>query len=170
MNSSPTPEATQTQVLVAAYAANLDRAMQLLRDTKIDILYMHTSSSAEGRAAEAARVRALYPHLNIVMLTLAHQGDKLFISTIGMRWVGDNVVKFDGAGTNSARRHDGAYLSERELEVLRLIVSGMTNKEISEKLSISLGTAKAHVRSILTKLVVADRTQAAVEALRRSLI
>ncbi len=57
-------------------------------------------------------------------------------------------------------------LTERELEVLRLIVEGETNARISEYLYISLGTVKTHVRNILAKLSVDDRTQAAVVALR----
>jgi len=61
-------------------------------------------------------------------------------------------------------------LSSRELEVLKLIVDGLSNQEIADKLIISLATAKTHVRNILNKLAVDDRTQAAVHAMRRGLI
>ena len=61
-------------------------------------------------------------------------------------------------------------LSQRELEVLKLIVDGYSNQEIANKLIISLPTAKSHVRSILNKLAVDDRTQAAVHAMRRGLV
>lgn len=61
-------------------------------------------------------------------------------------------------------------LSQRELEVLRLIVDGLSNQEIADKLIISLATAKTHVRNILNKLAVDDRTQAAVHAMRRGLV
>jgi DNA-binding NarL/FixJ family response regulator len=61
-------------------------------------------------------------------------------------------------------------LSNRELEVLRLIVDGLSNQEIADKLIISLATAKTHVRNILNKLAVDDRTQAAVHAMRRGLV
>ncbi|CAN5568823.1 response regulator transcription factor [soil metagenome] len=61
-------------------------------------------------------------------------------------------------------------LSPRELEVLRLIVDGLSNQEIANKLIISLATAKTHVRNILNKLAVDDRTQAAVHAMRRGLV
>ncbi|MBS1992433.1 MAG: response regulator transcription factor [Cyanobacteria bacterium SZAS LIN-3] len=61
-------------------------------------------------------------------------------------------------------------LSVRELEVLKLIVDGMSNQEIADKLTISLATAKTHVRNILNKLAVDDRTQAAVHAMRRRLV
>ena len=61
-------------------------------------------------------------------------------------------------------------LTERELEVLGLIVEGLSNPEIAEKLVITRATAKAHVHSILQKLYVDDRTQAAVTAMREGLV
>lgn len=61
-------------------------------------------------------------------------------------------------------------LSPRELEVLALLVEGLSNQEIADKLIISLATAKTHVRNILNKLAVDDRTQAAVSAMRRGLV
>ncbi len=61
-------------------------------------------------------------------------------------------------------------LSPRELEVLNLIVEGHSNQQIADKLIISLATAKTHVRNILNKLAVDDRTQAAVQAMRRGLV
>lgn len=61
-------------------------------------------------------------------------------------------------------------LSQRELEVLGLVVEGLSNQEIADRLIISLATAKTHVRNILNKLAVDDRTQAAVQAMRRGLV
>ncbi|MGF1495359.1 MAG: response regulator [Elainellaceae cyanobacterium] len=61
-------------------------------------------------------------------------------------------------------------LTERELEVLELIVAGCSNADIAERLYVTVGTVKTHVRSILNKLCVDDRTQAAVRALRSGLI
>ncbi|NJL82498.1 MAG: response regulator transcription factor [Chloroflexaceae bacterium] len=61
-------------------------------------------------------------------------------------------------------------LTERELEVLQLIVDGFSNAEIADKLYITVGTVKTHVRNILNKLCADDRTQAAVRALRAGLI
>uniref|UniRef100_A0A832H1F0 Response regulator transcription factor n=1 Tax=Oscillatoriales cyanobacterium SpSt-402 TaxID=2282168 RepID=A0A832H1F0_9CYAN len=63
-----------------------------------------------------------------------------------------------------------ASLTERELEILQLIVDGYSNAAIADKLFISLGTVKTHVRNILNKLCADDRTQAAVLALRSGLI
>jgi len=61
-------------------------------------------------------------------------------------------------------------ITTRELEVLGLIVEGLTNPQIAEKLFITRATAKAHVHSILQKLCVDDRTQAAVTAMREGLV
>lgn len=61
-------------------------------------------------------------------------------------------------------------LSQRELDVLRLVVDGNTNQEIADKLSISVETVKTHMRHIMEKLAVSDRTQAAVKAMREGLI
>jgi two-component system, NarL family, response regulator LiaR len=65
---------------------------------------------------------------------------------------------------------DLGQLSNRELEVLKLLVDGKSNPEIAEILRISISTAKAHVRSIMNKLAVDDRVQAAVIALRSGLV
>ena len=61
-------------------------------------------------------------------------------------------------------------LTERELEILECIVSGCSNAQIAEKLFVTVGTVKTHVRNILNKLGASDRTQAAVRALRSGLI
>jgi DNA-binding NarL/FixJ family response regulator len=60
-------------------------------------------------------------------------------------------------------------LTARELEVLQLIADGDKNSIIAQKLHITDGTVKAHVRNILRKLCVSDRTQAAIRALRSGL-
>ena len=61
-------------------------------------------------------------------------------------------------------------LTRIEAEVLRLLTEGLTNREISERMRWSLGTAKKYVQRVLEKLQVSDRTQAAVEAVRRGLV
>jgi len=61
-------------------------------------------------------------------------------------------------------------LTKRELEVLRLIAEGLSNKQIAQDLGISLSTVKTHVEELLAKLSVSDRTQAAIRALRQGLL
>lgn len=74
------------------------------------------------------------------------------------------------SGINYKTAKNTFGLTDREMEVLALIVDGLTNPEIAEKLFISRATAKAHVHSILQKLYVDDRTQAAVTAMREGLV
>jgi DNA-binding NarL/FixJ family response regulator len=73
---------------------------------------------------------------------------------------------FNNSATSDAR----AQLTEREMEVLRLLVQGKSNTEIAKDLIVSVHTAKAHVCSILQKLCVDDRVQAAVKAIKESII
>jgi DNA-binding CsgD family transcriptional regulator len=75
-------------------------------------------------------------------------------------------------GKGATKGHDylAAPLTERELEVLRLMAQGATNVEISSSLQISPHTVKSHVINIFNKLGVNDRTQAAVLALRHELV
>jgi DNA-binding NarL/FixJ family response regulator len=61
-------------------------------------------------------------------------------------------------------------LSQREQEVLKLVVDGLSNQEIADKLVLSVETVKTHMRHIMEKLAVSDRTQAAVKAMREGLI
>ena len=61
-------------------------------------------------------------------------------------------------------------LTLRELEVLQEIVNGKSNKEIASALRISEATVKSHINSLLSKLGVSDRTQAATTALQRGLV
>lgn len=63
----------------------------------------------------------------------------------------------------------GKPLTEREYEVLKFVVMGKSNTEIAEALTISVHTAKAHVCSILQKMSVGDRVQAAVKAVRKGI-
>jgi two-component system NarL family response regulator len=68
------------------------------------------------------------------------------------------------------RATSGPALSSREIEVLHLIATGKTNKEIASALFISEGTVKTHVNSIHEKLGVRDRTDAVMTAVRRGIL
>ena len=98
----------------------------------------------------------------------------------GAMWLDPHVVPFirdKNSGIIPARqlsrsvfkeRHSN--LTQREYEVLKLIVDGQSNSDIAKTLTISEHTAKAHVCNIIQKLVVDDRTQAAVKALKEGLV
>jgi DNA-binding NarL/FixJ family response regulator len=75
-----------------------------------------------------------------------------------------------GSSGGSGRKKLNTNLTDRELEVLELIVGGKSNKEIARILHVTTHTAKAHVCNIMHKLAVEDRTQAAVKALNQGLI
>ena len=73
-------------------------------------------------------------------------------------------------GTHPANGSLADSLTPRELEVLRLMQLGRTNRQVAEELYISQGTAKRHVENIIAKLEVSDRTQAVVKALELGIL
>jgi len=79
------------------------------------------------------------------------------------------IAEEESAITNRPQKHPLDELTERELEVLILITEGLSNRRIAEKLVISEKTVKSHVSSILSKLQLEDRTQAAIYALKHNL-
>lgn len=80
-------------------------------------------------------------------------------------WVNQNVEAITGTYASDPNEHF-VPLSPREMEILQFVTNGLSNKEIATKLGISQQTVKNHMTSILKKLNVQDRTQAAVTALR----
>ena len=83
---------------------------------------------------------------------------------VGRRWIDRD------AAVDVALHADDEALTNRELDVLRLVSDGCANKVVARRLRISEDTVKTHLKSVFLKLDVADRTQAAVVALRRGLI
>ncbi len=83
--------------------------------------------------------------------------------------VGGNVPQ---AAVSMTKQPTGAQqtLSQRELDVLKLVVDGLSNQEIADKLVVSVETVKTHMRHIMEKMAVSDRTQAAVKAMREGLV
>ena len=98
----------------------------------------------------------------------------------GAMWLDPQIVPFirdKNCGVIPSRqlsrsvfRERHSNLTQREYEVLKLIVDGQSNSDIAKTLTISEHTAKAHVCNIIQKLVVDDRTQAAVKALKEGLV
>lgn len=86
-----------------------------------------------------------------------------------LREINPNVVpNTQMSRTNFKSTH--ANLTAREYEVLKLVVDGKSNQQIADELNISEHTSKAHVCNIIQKLVVDDRTQAAVKAIREGIV
>lgn len=82
----------------------------------------------------------------------------------------EKTIQIKGLEGDYADIVGSAGLTEREIQILQLIVRGCSNGEIAEQLFVTVGTVKTHVRHILNKLCVDDRTHAAVLALRGGLI
>lgn len=96
--------------------------------------------------------------------------DPLIADTI-LKSLVENKAKTPNSDLSENKENAGKILlTEREFEVLRLIVDGYSNAEIAEKLFVSIHTAKAHVCNILQKLSVDDRTQAAIKALKDGMV
>lgn len=81
-----------------------------------------------------------------------------------------NTASGDGTEFSGSESLKGPKLSQREVEVLKLVVEGASNQQIAEKLYLSVETVKTHMRRIMEKLAVSDRTQAAVKAMRQGLL
>lgn len=94
---------------------------------------------------------------------------RLVLSNVRKYSASSPIINTDSQNKVSASK-DMYGLTDRELEVLALIVEGMNNTQIAKKLFITLSTAKAHVHSILQKLYVSNRTQATIQAVKEGLI
>jgi two-component system NarL family response regulator len=82
----------------------------------------------------------------------------------GKRWVSPGIE------AQLMDRMQSQQLTGRELEVLKLLARGLTNREIAEVFHLSVSTVKNHVNSLLTKLEVADRTEAVAQCLVRGIV
>ena len=146
------------------------------------------------------RIRAALPDVRVAMLTAHAQPDLLFaamqvgaagyllkhtpaaelVATLRRIARGEHVLDPDGGVAHAARvprpdrrlrrRTRSRPLSAREEEVLKLLATGETNRQIARRLFVSEETVKSHVASILRKLEVSDRTSAAVLAVRAGLV
>ncbi|NEQ30343.1 MAG: response regulator transcription factor [Leptolyngbya sp. SIO4C5] len=155
-------------------------------ETKILILTMHDNEEAVMAAfaagADSYSVKDVDIEQLIEAIRVTHAGNAWIDPTIArivLNQAQQQQVEIASSGDaadaeNSKADYEqvlAAYpLTERELEVLELIVAGYSNAAIAEELYITVGTVKTHVCNILNKLSASDRTQAAVRALRTGLV
>ncbi len=167
-------EEAQTKILIltmhededsvlAAFAAGADSYS--LKDASLDQLSEAVRATSEGNTW-------IDPSIARIVLKQARQVE---LNSQTEFEPNSDIKSSSTVVINSARPEvqqllESYPLTERELEVLELIVNGCSNAEISEQLYVTVGTVKTHVRNILNKLCVDDRTQAAVRALRAGLI
>jgi DNA-binding NarL/FixJ family response regulator len=148
---------------------------EISSDTKIIILTSHDREeevlAALGSGASAYCLKDIDPYTLSSVIQNVSKGACWLDSAIAE--IALNLFP-KPENTNLQNNHDisdaRAQLTEREFEVLRLLVKGKSNTEIAKELIVSVHTAKAHVCSILQKLCVDDRVQAAVKAIKENII
>jgi DNA-binding NarL/FixJ family response regulator len=118
------------------------------------------SSGADAYCIKGTDVEALANAIRVAAAGAAYLDPK----------VAQTVVQSLATVRPKAEPPADGLLSGRELEVLQLIVEGLSNTEIGEQLYLSPNTVKTYVKGIMNKLVVSDRVQAAVAAVRRGLV
>jgi DNA-binding NarL/FixJ family response regulator len=174
---------------VVAEGSDGSEALGLYRKHRPDVTLMDLRLPGMGGVDAIKALRAAFTEARVIVLTTFDgdediyralqagargyllKGMKLEDLTAAIRTVhaGKTCIPEAVAG-RLAERLAGPALTERETEVLRLIVAGNSNREIGTKLFISEATVKTHVNNLLSKLGVTDRTQATTLALQRGIV
>jgi len=174
---------------VSAEASNGEEAMEIYKKVKPTLVLMDLRMPRMGGVEATAAIRSYDAHAQILVLT-TYDGDESIYQalkagahgyllkdvsrdefTAALRKVaGGEFYIPQEVAARLAQRLPAEELSEREMEVLKLIVRGRSNKEIADQLRISESTVKNHVNSLLSKLQVQDRTQAVTTALKRGIV
>ena len=174
---------------VAAEASDGEQAVELFRKHKPDVTLMDLRLPKLNGVEAITRIREGVPGARIVVLTTFDGDEDIYRAlqagakgyllkgmdleelTDTIRAVHAGKAKIPSfVAEKLAERMGGPALTTREIEVLKRIVAGRSNKEIGSDLFISEATVKTHVNSILGKLGVTDRTQAATSALQRGIV
>jgi DNA-binding NarL/FixJ family response regulator len=182
--------AQEPDMEVVASVATGPQAVSFYRNLLPDITIMDITLTPEMTGTEATRaIRRDFPEARIVMLS-AHKGTEDIYQALNAgaityllkETLGDDLVplirEVHGGGrpipADVARkltdRMFQSPLTVRETEVVRLIAAGLRNKEIAERMGVTENTAQGHVKSILAKLKVSDRSGAITEAIRRGVL
>jgi two-component system NarL family response regulator len=179
----------RSDMRVVAEAENGTRAVELARQHQPDVILMDLRMPMLGGVEAITQIRAQQPQARIIVLT-TYDGDEDIYRALqaGARayLLKDtprdellDAIRAVDAGQKRISPEAAAKLTERltapeltprERDVLKLIVAGRSNKEIGLALHIAEGTVKIHTNNLLGKLGVADRTQAAIEAVKRGLV
>lgn len=144
------------QMVLAAFAAGADS--YCVKTIKFELLLEALHITHEGQSW-------IDPAIARIVLKHTRQGAATAVKPNATQTVTISAIDPEQASILQADP-----LTNRELQVLELIVQGYSNNEIAQKLYLSLGSVKVYVRGVLNKLCASDRTQAAVLALRAGLL
>ena len=181
--------ALEPDMTICAEAANGEQARALFGKNGPTSRLMDLRLPGMNGAATTQEIRTEFPDARIVMISTyvgdeeiygaLHAGAMGYLVKIGPARRTDAAIRKAAAGQRHippevaerlADRVTRSELSARELDVLRLLVSGRRNREIANALAITEGTVKLHVSSILGKLGAVDRTEAVTIALQRGIV
>jgi NarL family two-component system response regulator LiaR len=186
-------------IQVVGDAENGLEGLVLAQQFHPDIILMDIGMPVKNGIETTQQIKTLMPDVKVVMLTSHESPQEVFdslkagasaycLKTIGLEqlsqvfsvvmkggiWldakVAELVIAALPSGKGHAHHRGGSDLTDRENQVLEMIVAGKSNKEIAQLLNVSSHTAKAHVCNIIQKLAVDDRTQVAVKALTEGLV
>ncbi|HYK84655.1 MAG TPA: response regulator transcription factor [Ktedonobacteraceae bacterium] len=188
----------QPDLTVLGEADSGEMAVRMVTDLAPDVVLMDLVMPGMGGVEATRQVKLASPHSQIIVLTSYHEDEYIFpalragalsyvLKDVGPDELADIVRKAargesvlhprvasrvvqELRGAKRGTPNPFTDLSDRELEVLRLIADGLSNAEIANKLIISEKTVKGHVSNILGKLHMMDRTQAAVFAWQQGLM
>jgi DNA-binding NarL/FixJ family response regulator len=180
----------EPDMTVAGLARNGREAVEQFHKLKPDLVLMDLAMPELDGAAAIQEIRKHFPEARILVLTTYDNDESVFsalengakgyllkdcptaelLTSIRKIHSGGTHVSERAAARLAERAMAGGPLSPREIEVLRWIAAGKSNKEIGAVLFISEGTVKTHVLSIHEKLGVGDRTEAVVTAIKRGII
>ena len=190
--------ASQPDFEVVGEAKSGTEAVDLALKHVPDVVLMDLVMAKMDGVEATRQVKTVSPRTKIVVLTSYHQDEYIFpalqagaisyiLKDVKMDELADALrraaqgeatlhprvasrVIQELHGANREELNPYTELTEREMEVLKLIAKGQSNSEIAESLVISVNTVKGHVSNILSKLHLADRTQAAVYAWQQGIV